>query len=436
MSNASNTGSNGASATLANEPGGRAPLIDQAERDAIRHAFDRTLVVEAAAGTGKTTETIARIVELLSAGRARLSQIACVTFTEKAAGEMKLRLRTELDRHRRDLSAQIDGEVAARLAAAIVELEEARIGTIHGFCADILRERPVEARVDPLFEVASEDEARALYGECFDLWFQSSLEDPGEGLRRILRRRTRDRFSPGPRAMLESAGYKLTDARDFPAKWKRVPFDRKATIDAMVARLQKLAAYGEGIERTEPPNFLVVNLHEIGNAVSEIFRREDVQKTRDYDGLEAELKTIGRLKSWGWKGSGKFLREGVLRQDVANERDALKIALDQLLVTLDADLAACLFSELSVVTLAYERRKARAGRLDFRDLLVKTRDLLRDDLTVRSELIARFTHVLCDEFQDTDPLQAEILLFLAATRAEGVDAFALDPQPGEALRGG
>ncbi len=408
--------------------GDRPVLVDQRERDAIRTAFDRTLVVEAAAGTGKTTEAIARIVALICAGRAHLSQIACVTFTEKAAGEMKLRLRTELDRRK---EAEKEPAIVARLVQALRELEEARIGTIHGFCADILRERPVEARVDPLFEVAPDDEARALYGECFDLWFQESLESPGEGLRRILRRRTRERGSDGPRGMLESAGFKLTDARDFPTPWKREPFDRKAAVDAMLERLRKLADYGVGLPKTEPPNFLVVNLHEIGNAVAEILRREDVQKKRDYDGLESELKTISRLKSWTWKGSGKFLREGVLRQDVANERDALKIALDALVVRLDADLAACLFTELSVVTEKYERRKARAGRLDFRDLLVKTRDLVRDDLVVREELMSRFSHLLVDEFQDTDPLQAEILLFLSGTRAEGTDAFAVDPAPGK-----
>ena len=409
-------------------PSEKPVLVDQKERDAIRTAFDKTLVVEAAAGTGKTTEAIARIVALICAGRAHLSQIACVTFTEKAAGEMKLRLRTELDRRK---EAEKDPAIVARLVQALRELEEARIGTIHGFCADILRERPVEARVDPLFEVASDDEARALYGECFDLWFQESLEAPGEGLRRILRRRTRERGSDGPRGMLESAGFKLTDARDFPAPWKREPFDRTAAVDIMLERLRKLADYGVGLPKTEPPNFLVFNLHEIGNAVAEIFRREDVQKKRDYDGLESELKAISRFKSWTWKGSGKFLRDGVLRQDVANERDALKIALDALVVRLDADLAACLFGELSLVTAAYERRKARAGRLDFRDLLVKTRDLVRDDLIVREELSARFSHLLVDEFQDTDPLQAEILLFLSGTRAEGTDAFAVLPTPGK-----
>ncbi len=63
---------------------------------------------------------------------------------------------------------------------------------------------------------------------------------------------------------------------------------------------------------------------------------------------------------------------------------------------------------------AYEEMKARAGCLDFLDLLLRARDLVRDDRAVREELRARFTHVLVDEFQDTDPLQAELLLLICA----------------------
>jgi ATP-dependent exoDNAse (exonuclease V) beta subunit len=405
-------------------------LPDQPARDRIRKDFDQTLVVEAAAGTGKTTETIGRILGLLSSGRARLETIACVTFTEKAAGEMKLRLRTALERSKKAHAS--DRVVHARLDQALVELERARIGTIHGFCADILRERPVEARVDPLFEVAADDQAQALFGECFDRWFQESLESPDEGLRRVLRRRNRDRGAEGPRGMLEGAGFKLTDARDFPTPWRRENFDRKALMDEVVSRLERLGANAVGIESVEPKDYLVENLKEIANRVAEIRRVEQVQNTRDYDGLEQELKAIMRLKSWNWKGSrSKQLANGVERAPVVAERAAAKEMLDDAVARLDADLAACLHAELGAVVDRYEVKKKRAGRLDFRDLLVKTRDLLRDDLVVREELMGRFTHLLVDEFQDTDPLQAEIMLFLAGAKAESADPYASDPVPGK-----
>src|SRR5438093_884308 len=77
-------------------------LADQDARDRIRRDFDRTLVVEAASGTGKTSELVRRMVALLAAGRARLDGIVAVTFTDAAAGEMKLRLRTSIEEMRQD----------------------------------------------------------------------------------------------------------------------------------------------------------------------------------------------------------------------------------------------------------------------------------------------------------------------------------------------
>ena len=107
-----------------------------------------------------------------------------VTFTEKAAGELKLRLREALERAR----AAAAGDVSDRLDAALTSLEEAHVSTIHGFCADLLRERPVEACVDPLFAVLTESQAERLFEEAFGGWLQGELSDPPEGVRRALRR--------------------------------------------------------------------------------------------------------------------------------------------------------------------------------------------------------------------------------------------------------
>ena len=109
-----------------------------------------------------------------------------MTFTEKAAGELKLRLRQRLEEERSE--ARRRRRSAARLDDAVQNLEEAHVSTIHGFCADLLRERPVEARIDPLFRVLTEGQAERLFDEAFDGWFQAQLEDPPEGVRRSLRR--------------------------------------------------------------------------------------------------------------------------------------------------------------------------------------------------------------------------------------------------------
>ena len=140
------------------------PLADAAARDAIATALDDTLVVEAAAGTGKTTELVNRILRILATGRTPVERIVAVTFTEKAAGELKLRLREALEKERATTSA---GEVRDRLDLALASLEEAHVNTIHGFCAELLRERPVEAGVDPLFSVLTEPQAERLFEEAF-----------------------------------------------------------------------------------------------------------------------------------------------------------------------------------------------------------------------------------------------------------------------------
>src|SRR5687768_8912654 len=216
------------------------PLADEEARRRIRHDLGTTLVVEAAAGTGKTTELVCRILSLLRHG-ASLSRIVAVTFTEKAAGEMKLRLRSEIEKARS--AAAASEEEKERLDLALSELEEARISTIHGFCADLLRERAVEAKVDPQFEVAGEEEKERLYGECFERWFQNALAHPPEGVRRVLRRRARDRDAQGPRLVLKRAGADLIEQRDFSTPWRRDPFQRDQALDAVIERLETLAGY-------------------------------------------------------------------------------------------------------------------------------------------------------------------------------------------------
>ncbi len=111
-------------------------LVDHEERRQIRTSLEATIVVEAAAGTGKTTELVCRIVEVLAQGRAQVGQIVAITFTEKAAGELKLRLRAELEKARTNSAAEANR--CRNVEDAIERLEEARVNTIHGFCAAIL----------------------------------------------------------------------------------------------------------------------------------------------------------------------------------------------------------------------------------------------------------------------------------------------------------
>ena len=205
-------------------------LADQADRDQIATALDDTLIVEAAAGTGKTTELVRRIVRVIQTGRAEVTGIVAVTFTEKAAGELKLRLREALEEARG--ASGPDSEERRRLDTAVGTLEEAQVSTIHGFCADLLRERPIEARIDPLFRVLTEAQAARMYDEGFHRWLETELADPSAGVKRSLRRPVFGGFGAqgdggdGPVDRLRRAGWELIQWRDFDGDWQRPLFDR------------------------------------------------------------------------------------------------------------------------------------------------------------------------------------------------------------------
>ncbi len=202
---------------------------DAEARRAIREDLDATLLVEAAAGTGKTTALVGRIVAVLAAGRAPIDGLVAVTFTEKAAGELKLRLRAELERARH----ASDGAARRNLEVALGHLEEARVGTIHGFCADLLRERPVQAGIDPQFGVLTEGDAERLFRAAFEAWLRDALQDPPDGLRRALRRRGRQHDDPAS-ARLHADAWTLAEWRDFPAPWTRAQFARDAAVDSLI----------------------------------------------------------------------------------------------------------------------------------------------------------------------------------------------------------
>ena len=409
------------------------PVDTRSDRDA-RHAIaaslDDTLIVEAAAGTGKTTELVGRIVTILAEGRAEVGQIVAVTFTEKAAGELKLRLRERLDRAR--TAAGDDEERRKRLDAALKGLEEAHVSTIHGFCADLLRERPVEAGVDPLFEVLTESSAARLFNEAFDGWLQEQLADPPEGVRRALRRSAFG-GDDGPIDRLRKAAWELTQWRDFTAAWQRPPFDRERQVDAAVAELHEFAALTRLASSRSDPFFTGT---EPARRLSDEILLErssgDDDAEPDYDGREAALLDLSRDRTFaGVKtGRGTWYGDGVARDRVVQARASLKVRLDQLRLDADADLAALLQQELRGAIDRYDTLKSRAGALDFLDLLLGARDLVRSNALVRAGFQRRFKRIFVDEFQDTDPLQAEILLLLSADDDRETDWRRARPRPG------
>ncbi len=396
-------------------------LVDYAARRAIREELDQTLIVEAAAGTGKTTELVGRIIAVLVSGRATLSSVVAVTFTEKAAGEMKLRIRTELDRA---LSPERLSDLEEkRLRQALSELETARISTIHGLCADLLREHPIDADVDPGFEVIDASRTRQLVERVFDPWLEACLSAPTEGVRRVLARRRGRTQGKSPRGELLEAVLRLVDTRDFDAPTRRDPFERTKALRDTCQALVELSRLAERSQSRSCP--LVKSLKTIERKLSQVPADDD-------DGLEALFVDLARDRDlWNRAGQGKAFAPGLLRSEVVAERDRVKEQLERCNQRCGADLAACLQRELSRVVGLYEREKQRLGVLDFFDLLVSMGRLLSSHAVVRRSLQQRFSHLFVDEFQDTDPVQSEILLLLAADDPTEHNPWRARPVPGK-----
>ena len=433
---------------------GERVLVDGAARARIRTSLDESLVVEAAAGTGKTSELVTRIVNVLATGGARVDQMLAVTFTEKAAGELKLRLREGLERACHDLGARAsrsshlgrrspgdrgDDDRPPRLRNiehAIAHLEEAQVSTIHGFCADLLHERPVEAGVDPQFDVLAETER--TFGQAFDAWLQQTLADPPDGVRRALRRRSAGGFGEQavkerPTERLRKAATDLTEWRDFPAPWRRETFERKAIIDQIVAHLIDFAELVDRVSNRRSDR-LYLDVRPALLVARAIQTHDELRpRRRDYDGIEASLVELAANRNVinPRKGSGSQYGDGVSRATVVEQHKRIVAVLRNFRRVADADLAAVLQGELRAPMATYAALKRDAGRLDFVDLLLQARDLVRDHDDVREDFQRRFTRIFVDEFQDTDPLQAEILLLLAADDPTERDWRRVTPAPGK-----
>ena len=280
-----------------------------------------------------------------------------------------------------------------------------------------MHERPVEAAVDPRFEVLSEPEASRFFAQAFDLWLEEALVDPPEGVRRALRRRPGFRFdaaeietSSGPTDRLRGGARGVWPSGvTSPAPYRRESFQRHAIIDQIVAHLHdfseltaKATTTNDRLYRSTNPARLVARA---------IHARDRVRpRRRDYDGIEAQLIELEANRNFinAQRGAGANYGPDIPRSKVLEQHAKIVEVLHNFRRVADASLVALLQEELQEPVRRYERLKADAGRLDFVDLLLKARDLIRDHDEARAAFQTRFTRMLVDEFQDTDPLQAEI----------------------------
>jgi ATP-dependent exoDNAse (exonuclease V) beta subunit len=359
--------------------------VDHAARESAANDLDATLFIEAAAGTGKTTALVARILSAVSKGRARLREIVAITFTEKAAGELKLRLREKLEE-------TLKGD---KLAEAWSDLERAHITTIHSFCAWVLRERPVEAVVDPQFVVADELQRQLLFEEAWEGWLEAELAKNPSALRQALMRGVELEKLPELVAL-------LVDHRDRLAVAK-LPVPVPLDVAKAVAELKSSAPALERclkhfVERKEKTYLRARTLL-------------DTLPALERASIERQVAVLRSLEMITPRAMAHFDGEAAFHEmkDVVKN---LKSLLEDFNTAADHNLLVELVTWLRGFINHFQKVKHERAILDFDDLLVKARDLLRDRTEVRNDLQRRFKFVLVDEFQDTDPVQTELVLLL------------------------
>ena len=339
--------------------------------------------MEAAAGSGKTTLLLGRIVNLVRSGRARLAEIAAITFTEKAAADLKVRLRGELAR--------------AGLDEALRELEIARIGTIHAFAAGLLRERPVEAGVDPGFTVADPLRARLLLDRTWESWLPEALSDPAaaEPVRQAIERGL-------SLERLRDLTFALVDQRDGlaglpgPAEFAEPPPILNRELRATIARLADLA---RGAVK-DPEDRAARALDELAAWVRQTAAMPESDQVSALLGvarLPDKPERLGNKAKWRDRAALEECRAGLgaLRERVEAARAVAR-----------HNLVAGLARWAAGFVDAYDLAKGRAGSLDFLDLLLRARNLVRDRPDVRQDFQRTIRYLLVDEFQDTDPAPA------------------------------
>jgi ATP-dependent helicase/nuclease subunit A len=333
-----------------------------AEQSRAVERRDGSLLVRAGAGTGKTTVLVERFVRAVTDDGTEVDRILAITFTEKAAAEMKSRVRARfLDLGRRD---------DARAA------ETAWISTIHGLCARILRAHALSAGIDPGFRVLDEVESERIAADAFDGALEAFMGGDG---------------APDPDRVEMVAAYTPDRLRDM----VRTAYSHLRSRGERHPHLPETlpprpAGEAERLEAAASAALAELGAAGAGSAVARAI--ECIEK-------RAPLKA----------GNAKALCTGACDEYRAAQAEhaALEVAERE---HRDHTMLRAL---LELYDERYDAAKRERSGLDFEDLELVSRDLLAGDEGLREAYSSRFEHVLVDEFQDTNRLQNELLGLLS-----------------------
>ncbi|HHY39849.1 MAG TPA: UvrD-helicase domain-containing protein [Syntrophaceticus sp.] len=386
-------------------------LKDEQARQAIVNDLDTCLMVEAGAGSGKTRSLVQRMVALIKEGKCQVDTMAAITFTRKAAAELKERFQLSLEEA---FARETDPLKKERLDQALGKLERCFLGTIHSFCAALLRERPVEAGVDPSFEELDELDDALLRRRAWDEYLLEVQVNQPEAL-----------------AELEKIGCEPADLFNFFETILTYP-DVEIVMEAVPEpdlsqvkyELIHFINWAEALLPAQVPPKGWDDLQELirkGNRYRRIFDLNDpLQLIRLLNELDRKPRVVKN------------------RWDDKNTAESVEVAFNNLkdsflLPALQQWREYCHYILVSFVLPAveyYQKLKAEKSKLNFHDLLLQTAALLKENPEVRRYFQERFTRLLVDEFQDTDPIQAEILFYLTGEEVTERDWRMLTPKPG------
>lgn len=373
-------------------------LADEEQRNEVVENLEESFCLEAAAGTGKTTLLVERIKALLRQKKARLEEIVAITFTEKAAGEMKLRLREALEK-----ALQRAGAKEHYLyLQALRDLERANISTIHSFCANLLRERPIEAGIDPNFQTLDEIGLDLLFQEVWENWLRMEMEKKSPPLKRaLLLGMDLKKIANLVRQIYENRDLFLADAYPRPV-YSLANFLRDLELEVRQAK----ALADAHCQKENDLGFQ--NIQNLCKKIQDLPSvPEDFKEA--YVLQELHIKSAGNKKNW--QPAEACTKQKEILEGLAGHLKKLK-------EDIRAHALAELIDWVKGFLQAMEEEKEKQGVLDFQDLLILARNLLRDNKEVRRYFQERFHYILVDEFQDTDPLQVEVVFFLAEEGAQ------------------
>jgi ATP-dependent exoDNAse (exonuclease V) beta subunit len=323
---------------------------------------DGSLLVRAGAGTGKTTVLVERFVRAVTEDGIEVEQVLAITFTEKAAAEMKSRVR----RRFLELGRREDARAA----------ESAWVSTIHGLCARILRAHALSAGIDPDFRVLDELESDRIAADAFDAALEEFM---GVG------------SSPDPARVEMVAAYTPDRLRDM----VRTAYSHLRSRGKRRPRLEETlpphpAGEAERLEAAARDALSELALAAGGVTIERAI--ESIEKREALKGGNAKALSTDACTDY----RDAFAAHNTLQVAEREHRDhtMLRVLLE-------------LYDE------RYARAKLERSALDFEDLELVARDLLDGDEGLREAYSSRFEHVLVDEFQDTNRLQNELLSLLS-----------------------